>query len=83
MDRKQEIFETMKQHLEGRGVEAELITPDAHLARDLGLDSLDTVELTLGLEEKYGIEIPDTELEDLETVSDAVALIDGQVGASV
>jgi acyl carrier protein len=83
MDRKQEIFETMKQHLEGRGVEAELITPDAHLARDLGLDSLDTVELTLGLEEKYGIEIPDTELEDLETVSDAVALIDGKVGASV
>ena len=83
MERKQEIFETMKQHLEGRGVEAKLITPEAHLARDLGLDSLDTVELTLGLEEKYGIEIPDTELEDLETVSDAVALIDGKVGASV
>jgi acyl carrier protein len=44
--------------------------------RDLGLDSLDTVEVTMGLEERFGVEIPDTELEDVATVSDAVGLVE-------
>jgi acyl carrier protein len=78
MDR-QEILETMKDHLEGRGIEREKVTPEAELLGDLDLDSLDTVELTLGLEEKFGIEIPDTELEDVNTINDAIDLIERKV----
>jgi acyl carrier protein len=71
-----EIFEAVKTHLEGRGIEENKITPQATLLGDLDLDSLDTMEMTLQMEERFGIEIPDQELEGLETVQDAVNLIE-------
>jgi acyl carrier protein len=78
-EKQQEIFSIMKDHLEGRGIESGDITMEADLAGDLGLDSLDTVELTLALEQHYEIEIPDEELQDLATVKDAVQLIEKKV----
>lgn len=75
-DRRQEVFEAIKGHLVGRGLEEDRITPKAQLLGDLDLDSLDTMELTLSLEQKYTIEIPDEELQELETVEDAVQLIE-------
>ncbi|MBA3291220.1 MAG: acyl carrier protein [Actinobacteria bacterium] len=78
-DKQQEIFAVIKEHLEGRGIEGDDITMEADLAGDIGLDSLDTVELTLALEQHYEIEIPDSELEELATVKDAVALIEKKV----
>lgn len=76
MTNRQEVFEAIRDHLSGRGVDAAAVVPAAELLRDLDLDSLDTMELTLGLEEKFGVEIPDGELEGLVTVSDAVDLIE-------
>lgn len=76
MSERDEIFAAVKQHLEGRGLDGDKITMKAELLRDLDLDSLDTMELTLGMEERFGIEIPDGDLEDLVTVGDAVGLID-------
>ncbi|MGH2736343.1 MAG: acyl carrier protein, partial [Actinomycetota bacterium] len=58
------------------------VTMEADLAGDLGLDSLDTVELTLALEQQFNIEIPDSELEDLATVADAVQLIEQKVAVA-
>lgn len=78
-DKQQEILETVREHLSSRGIDAETVGMDASLSDDVGLDSLDTVELTLALEQRYGIEIPDSELEDLVTVGDAVQLIDKKV----
>ncbi len=72
----QEVLDTIKTHLASRGIEADTVTPQADLFNDLGLDSLDTVELTLALEEQYGIEIPDSDLEGVATVNDAIALIE-------
>ena len=46
----------------------EKIAPEAKLSDDLNIDSLDAVELTMALEEEFGIKIPDTELENLKTV---------------
>lgn len=76
MEENQEIFEAIRQHLEGRGIDSAKVTPEARLLQDLDLDSLDTMELTLGMEERFEIEIPDEELEGLTTVADAVALIE-------
>lgn len=76
MEKRAEVLEAIKEHLSQRGIEATEVSEKSDLQKDLGLDSLDTVELTLGLEERFGIEIPDTELEGVGTVGDAVTLIE-------
>lgn len=78
-DRNQEVLTAVQDHLAARGIERAKITSEAHLLRDLDLDSLDTVELTVGIEERFAIEIPDEELEDVETIDDIVALISTKV----
>lgn len=77
--KREEIFEALKEHLVGRGIDADKVTMEAELQSDLGLDSLDTVEMTVGLEDRFGIEIPDSELEGVQTVNDAVELIEQKV----
>ena len=76
MTQGQDVLAAIREHLSGRGLDAAKVVPEADLLRDLDLDSLDTMELTLGLEERFGIEIPDQELEGLATVSDAVGLVE-------
>ncbi len=82
MDRS-EILQRIKAHLVARGLDGDKISEEAELARDLDLDSLDTVELTLGMEKVFEVEIPDSELEDLTTVGDAVDLIAAKVAERV
>ena len=77
------ILQAIKDHLGTRGLDANKIEPGAELLGDLDLDSLDTVELSLGLEERFGIEIPDEDLEGLVTVADAVRLIESKLAATV
>jgi acyl carrier protein len=72
---REDILKEIQEHLAGRGIDRETVTFGAELANDLDLDSLDTVELTLGLEKKFDIEIPDEDLDGLTTVGDAVDLI--------
>lgn len=54
------------------GVESEKVNAEASFVEDLGADSLDTVELVMAFEEEFGIEIPDEDAENLQTVGDAV-----------
>jgi acyl carrier protein len=61
------------------GVEMEQITDEASFIEDLGADSLDTVELVMELEDKFGIEIPDADAEKIRTVRDAVAYLQKHV----
>ncbi|GMM50731.1 acyl carrier protein [Starmerella bacillaris] len=49
--------------------------------QDLGLDSLDAVELMVAVEEEFGIEIPDTDSDEIKSVSDAVEYISAQSAA--
>lgn len=71
----EEVFIAVQEHLASRGIDKSKIVPEAQLLGDLDLDSLDTVELTVGIEERFGIEIPDDDLEGVETINDIVALI--------
>ena len=47
----------------------EEIKDDSTLENDLGCDSLDIVEIVMELEREFNIQIPDEEVEDLETVT--------------
>ena len=51
------------------------VTADASFIEDLGADSLDVVELVMAFEEEFGLEIPDEDAENIETVQDAVDYI--------
>ena len=52
------------------------VQPTASFVEDLGADSLDVVELVMGLEEEFDIEIPDEDAEKIGRVQDAVNYID-------
>ena len=54
--------------IDGLGVNADQVTPEASFVNDLGADSLDTVELIMAFEEEFGAEIPDEDAEKLTTV---------------
>ncbi|AFX91319.1 ATPase [Helicobacter pylori Aklavik117] len=58
------------------GVDASRITLKTEFVRDLGVDSLDVVELIMALEEKFDIEIPDEQVEKIVNVGDVVRYIE-------
>ena len=66
----QKIKEMLSERL---GIPAEEITADSKFS-DLGLDSLDTVELVMNMEDAFGISLEMTE--DMKTVGDVVNAID-------
>jgi acyl carrier protein len=74
--KEKQIAEQVKQIIvEQLGVDEGEVTPSASFVDDLGADSLDQVELTMGLEEKFDIEIPDEDAEKIRTVQDAIDYI--------
>ena len=55
------------------------VVPDAKFGDDLDADSLDLVELVMALEEEFGVEVPEEELEGVETVGQAYNLVVGKL----
>lgn len=58
------------------GVDESEVTEIAEFTKDLGADSLDTVELIMDFEKEFGITIPDDQAEKIATVGDAIAFIE-------
>ncbi|MBA0125559.1 acyl carrier protein [Haloechinothrix alba] len=54
------------------GVAKDEVTSDKSFVDDLDIDSLSMVEIAVQAEDKFGVKIPDDELANLKTVSDAV-----------
>ena len=59
------------------------VTDDQSLTDDLGADSLGVLELVMDLETALGIDIPDDRMEDVKTVADVVALVEGLIPARI
>lgn len=72
----EEIREVVSEQL---GVKPEQVKPEASFISDLGADSLDTVELVMALEEKFDIEIPDEDAQEVQTISDVVKYIENKI----
>ena len=63
-------------------VEPDQVTEAARFKEDLDADSLDLVELVMGLEERFDITVPEEDLEGVTTVGKAVDLVLAKVGAT-
>jgi acyl carrier protein len=62
-------------------VESDDVRPESSFQDDLGADSLDLVELMMGMEEEFGIKIDDEAAQAIRTVQDAVKFIKQQLAA--
>ncbi|WP_428659144.1 acyl carrier protein [Reyranella sp.] len=74
-DIEQRISQIITTHF---GVEQDKIVPTADFRSDMSADSLDLIDLTLSVEDAFGIEIADKVAEEIHTVGDLIAYIRGQ-----
>lgn len=58
------------------------MTPEVHFQKDLGLDSLDNVEIVMALEEEFKLEIPDKEADKIDSCHLAIEYISNHPMAS-
>lgn len=71
-DIEQRISQIIVRHF---GVDEDKITPAANFRADMSADSLDLIDLTLAIEDAFGIEIADGVAEEIHTVGDLLAFI--------
>ena len=77
MDKKEKVIELIVNQI---GVDASKVTMESKIVEDLGADSLDRVELTMAVEDEFGVQIPDAEAEKMVTVEDVVSYIEKNHG---
>ena len=72
----EEIFEKVKTVIvEQLGIDESSVRMESSFLDDLGADSLDIVEFIMALEEEFGLEIPDEDVEKIVNVKDVVEYI--------
>lgn len=70
------VFEKIKSILaEQLGADEADMTMDTNIAKDLGADSLDVVELLMSIEDEFEVEIPDEEIENIRTIGELTEYI--------
>lgn len=70
----------MKLIIEQFNIEEDSVDLDTSFRDDLNADSLDLVELVMGLEDEFGLEIEDEDVEAIKTVGDAIEYIKEALG---
>ena len=79
----EETFEILKKcAAEVLQVAPEEVTMNARFGEDLDADSLDLVELVMALEEAFDVEVPEEELDGVETVGQAYQLVQSKLSSS-
>lgn len=74
------VFEKIKALLADQlDAEEEDMTMDTNIAKDLGADSLDVVELLMSIEDEFEVEIPDEEIENIKTIGDLTEYIQNRI----
>ena len=81
MDRSAALSTIREVAAEVLSVEPDKVTEDARFKEDLDADSLDLVELVMGLEERFDISVPEEDLENVGTVGQAVDLVLAKLAA--
>ncbi len=78
---RQEIEEKVREFLiEDLEIEEEKIAPEAQLKEDLGIDSLDFVDIVVIVEKKFGFKIKPEEMADVKTLNQFCDYIESKVG---
>ena len=57
------------------GVNEDEITMESNFLEDFGADSLELIDLIMALESEFEIEVPEEDIEEIETVQDVVSYI--------
>ena len=73
MDTFERIRELLAEQLD---IDEEKITMDSNILEDFEADSLDVVDMVMSLEDEFGVEIHDEEIENLHTVGDVVRYVE-------
>ena len=73
-------FEKIKTIIaEQLNIDESRITPDTNLMKDLEADSIEAVEIIMGIEDEFDIEIPDENAEAFQSVDDIVKFVDSMI----
>ena len=81
MERAEVLTALREVAVEVLSVEPDTVVEDARFKEDLDADSLDLVELVMGLEERFDISVPEEDLENVGTVGQAVDLVLAKLAA--
>ncbi len=81
MEREEAVSALREVAVEVLSVDPDSVVEEARFKEDLDADSLDLVELVMGLEERFDISVPEEDLQDVTTVGHAVDLVLAKVAA--
>lgn len=72
-----DIFEKLKAiAVNDIGIDADKVKPESDIIKELGLDSLDIVDMLMKVEETFGVTIDDGDVVEMKTVADVVRFIE-------
>ena len=75
----QQIFDRIVTIIQERQGEYFVVTENLSLKDDLNADSVDLMEFVLTIEDEFGIEIDDEEIDNLQSVADVLAIIKNRI----
>ena len=71
------VFERIREIIcDQLDLEEDKVTMDSDIMEDFEADSLDVVDLVMSIEDEYGLEVPDDQIENFRTVGDVVRYIE-------
>ena len=67
------VFERIREIIcDQLDLEEDKVTMDSDIMEDFEADSLDVVDLVMSIEDEFGLEVPDDQIENVRTVGDVV-----------